>query len=65
MHNYPLMKHGRRANVLTFAWGSLPVGALDRRTIRELELIASRKSQTIEQVMSEALEWSLGVPKQK
>jgi hypothetical protein len=61
MHNRPLMKNGRRANVLTFAWGSLPVDALNRQTIRELEMIASRKGQTIEQVMSEALEWALAI----
>jgi hypothetical protein len=65
MHNRPLMKNGRRANVLTFAWGSLPVDALNRQTIRELEMIASRKGQTIEQVMSQALEWSLALPKRK
>ena len=43
--------------------GSLPVDALNPQTISELQMIASRKGQTIEQVMSEALDWFLAVPK--
>ena len=62
MHNYPLMKKDRRTNVITFAWGSLPVDALNRQTMGELQMIAIRKRQTIEQVMSEALDCLLAVP---
>ena len=62
MGNYPLMKRYRLANVMTFAGGSLPVDALNPQTISELQMIASRKGQTIEQVMSEALDWFLAVP---
>ena len=61
MGNYPLMKRYRLANVMTFA------GAHFRRRAQsthdhELQMIASRKDQTIEQVMSEALDWFLAVP---
>src|SRR5512133_1087729 len=62
MDNYTLMKKERTANVVTFAWGSLPVDALNPQTMGELQMIASRKRQTIEQVMSEALDWFLAVP---
>jgi len=64
MHNYPLMKKDRLTNVITFTWGSLPVDALNPQTMSELQMIASRKGKTIEQVMSEALDWFL-VPHRK
>jgi hypothetical protein len=65
MHNNPLVKPGRLKNVLTFTWGSLPVHALNPQTISELRMVASRKGQTIEQVISEALEWALAISEGK
>jgi hypothetical protein len=62
MDNYPLMKKDRTANEITFAWGSLPVDALNPQTMGELQMIARRKRQTIEQVMPEASDWVLAVP---
>jgi hypothetical protein len=52
----------KKQNVIKFTWGSLPVDALNRQTMHELRLIASRQGTTIEQVMSKALQWFLATP---
>ena len=49
----------RPAKVIHFKWGSLPVDALNRQTMRELHAVARREGITIEQVMSKALDWCL------
>jgi hypothetical protein len=54
------MKRQRPAKVINFTWGSLPVDALNRQTMKELQVIADRHGTTIEQVMSKALDWVLG-----
>jgi hypothetical protein len=48
--------------VIKFTWGSLPVDALNRQTMKELRVIANREGTTIEQVMSKALDWVLATP---
>jgi len=53
------MKRQQPAKVINFTWGSLPVDALNRRTMKQLHVIAHREGTTIEQVMSEALDWIL------
>ena len=57
----PRMKKERQrpAKVIHFKWGSLPVDALNRQTMRELHAVARREGITIEQVMSKALDWCL------
>ena len=59
MRRSPCMTKERPANVIRFTWGSLPVDALNRQTMEELRVIADRKGTTIEQVMSQALDWVL------
>jgi len=53
------MEEKQRADVIRFSWGSLPIDALNRQTMKELQLIARREGTTIEQVMSRALDWCL------
>jgi hypothetical protein len=48
--------------VIRFAWGSLPVDALDRQTMTELQVIAAERGITVEEVISEALHWVLADP---
>jgi hypothetical protein len=64
MDNYPPMTKDRHANIITFTWGSLRVDALNRQTIKELRVIADREGTTIEQVMSDALDWVLRTPEE-
>jgi hypothetical protein len=54
----------KKQAVMNFTWGSLPVDALNPQTMQELRLIASREETTIEQVMSNALQWFLATPDQ-
>jgi hypothetical protein len=56
------MEDKQRLDVINFSWGSLPIDALNQQTIRKLQLIADRKAITIEQVISEALDWVLTTP---
>jgi hypothetical protein len=56
------MKTKGTANVIRFAWGSLPVDALDRQTMRDLHVIAAQRGITVEEVISEALHWVLADP---
>ena len=48
--------------MIRFAWGSLPVDALDRQTMRDLHVIAAQRGITVEEVISEALHWVLADP---
>jgi len=50
----------KKTNRYQFTWGALPADALNPQTMRELRVIADRQGTTIEQVMSKALQWSLG-----
>jgi hypothetical protein len=59
------MEEKQRADVINFSWGSLPIDALDQRTLKELQIIADRHGMTIEQVMSQALDWVLGTRDQR
>jgi hypothetical protein len=56
------MQNEPSAKVINFTWGSLPVDSLDRQTVGELQMIASRRGVTVEQVMSNALDWFLATP---
>jgi hypothetical protein len=56
------MEDKQRVDVINFSWGSLPLDALNQQTVRKLQLIADRKAITIEQVISEALDWVLTTP---
>jgi hypothetical protein len=56
------MKTKGTVNVIKFAWGSLPVDAIDRQTMTELQVIAAERGITVEEVISEALHWILADP---
>jgi hypothetical protein len=50
----------KKQSVINFKWGSLPVDALNEETMSQLRIIANRRRTSIEQVMSQALDWCLG-----
>jgi len=50
----------KKQAVIDFKWGSLPVEALNQKTMRQLRVIANRRRTTIEKVMAQALDWCLG-----
>ena len=50
----------KKQAVIKFKWGSLPVDALNEETMSQLRVIANRRRTTVEQVMSQALDWCLG-----
>jgi len=50
----------KKQSVIKFKWGSLPVDALNEETMSQLRVIANRRRTTVEQVMSQALDWCLG-----
>jgi len=54
------MKKQPPVNVINFTWGSLPVDALDQQTMKLLRIIADRQGTTIEEVISEALDFVIG-----
>ena len=56
-------KKEQQPKIINFRWGSLPLAALSRQTMRELQLIATREGTTIEQVMSRALDYELATHK--
>jgi len=49
----------KKQSVIKFKWGSLPVDALNEETMSQLRVIAHRRRTTVEQVMSQALDWCL------
>jgi hypothetical protein len=55
----------KKQTSINFTWGSLPAGALNPETMRELQLIANREGTTIEHVMSKALRWFLATPERR
>jgi len=51
----------KKQTLIKFTWGVLPADALNPQTMRELRVIANRQGTTIEEVMSKALQWALGM----